>query len=109
MAIIVNVLVKRKILLVPKNRTPLSPYFADTMRKLFKNSMKPHINSIENSVNPDQLIRIHTVFYTTWPCEFIIIDNKNEIQNCINFVYTCPIIGYYHRNFWLVLNEMGPG
>ena len=36
-------------------RTPLSPYFADTMHKLFKNSMRPDINSIENSVDPDQL------------------------------------------------------
>ena len=49
------------ILLVPKNRyctkrTQLSPYFADTKHKLFKTvSMKPDINPIENSVDPDQL------------------------------------------------------
>ena len=36
-------------------RTQLSPYFANTMRELFKNSMKPDINSIENTVEPDQL------------------------------------------------------
>ena len=29
--------------------------FADTMHKLFKNSMKPDIISIEYSVDPDQL------------------------------------------------------
>ena len=44
---------------VPKKdnapRTWLSPNFVDSMLKLFKNSMKPDINSIENSVDPDQL------------------------------------------------------
>ena len=39
--------------------------YADTMHKLFKNSMKPDINSIENGVDPDQLalIRIHSFPY----------------------------------------------
>ena len=32
----------------------LSPYWADTKCKLFENSMKPDINSIENSVDPNQ-------------------------------------------------------
>ena len=35
--------------------THLSSYLADTICNLFKNSMKPDINSIENSVDPDQL------------------------------------------------------
>ena len=59
--------------LVPRTdkqlRYQLSPYFANTMIKLFKNSTRrsrPDINSIENSVDPDQLtsdhlIRIYTV------------------------------------------------
>ena len=38
----------------------LAPYFADTMHKLFINSMKPDINSIENSVDPDQLASSET-------------------------------------------------
>ena len=33
----------------------LITYFVDTMHKHFKNSMKPDINSIENSVDPGQL------------------------------------------------------
>ena len=45
----------------------LSPYFADTMHKLFKNSMEPDINSIENSVEQDQLFSIQN-------CEFIMIN-----------------------------------
>ena len=36
-------------------RTQLSPYFANIIHKFFKNSMKPDIKSIENSVDPDQL------------------------------------------------------
>ena len=60
-------------------RAQLSPYSADTMHELLENSMKPDINSIENSVDPDQLaskrsqlIWINTVFNKTWHCEFII-------------------------------------
>ena len=35
-------------------RTKLSPYIADNMHNLLKkNSIKPDINSIENSVDPD--------------------------------------------------------
>ena len=36
--------------------------YADTMHKLFKNSMKPDTNSIKNSVDPTQLIRSHSFF-----------------------------------------------
>ena len=41
----------------PAQRTQLSPYFADAMHQLFKKqyNRKPNINSIEKSVDPDQL------------------------------------------------------
>ena len=37
-------------------RTKLSSYFADTINKLFKNSMKPDINSIEKSADQAQAL-----------------------------------------------------
>ena len=37
------------------HRAKLSPFFADTIYKLFRNSMEPDINSVENSLDPDQL------------------------------------------------------
>ena len=52
--------------------------------------MKPDINSIENNVDPDQLASADQdphCFPIT--CELIIII-EYEIQNCINFLYTCP-------------------
>ena len=56
---IINVLVKREFYLSQRTdnaqRTLLRLYFADTMHKFLKTSMKPHIYSIENSVNPDKL------------------------------------------------------
>ena len=39
----------------PKEQILHIPFFADTIYKLFKNSMNPDINSIENSVDTDQL------------------------------------------------------
>ena len=55
-------------------RTQISPYFADTMRKVLKHSMKPETNAIENSVDPDQLASDQDphCFYTTWHYKFII-------------------------------------
>ena len=61
-------------------RNQFSPYFDDTMHKLFKNSMKPVINSIENNVQ----LRIHSFLYN------MALLTKNETQNCKNFVKTCP-------------------
>ena len=51
----------------------------------------PDINSLVNSVAPDQLIRIHTVFNAT--CELIII-NQNMEFNILFTLYkfcTCPM------------------
>ena len=53
----------------------------------FKNMIKPDINYWKQCRSRwSQLIRIHTVLYTT--CEFIII-TKYEIQYC-KFILTCP-------------------
>ena len=69
-------------------RTQLSTYFADNMHKLFKICMKPDVNSIENSADPDHLAssaestqnsadpadRDPHCFHTTWHYEFILIN-----------------------------------
>ena len=71
----------------------LISYFTETIYKLFTNSMKPAINSMENSADPDQLtleviqksadspqIRIQSVVHTRWHCEFIIINKKMKYR-----------------------------
>ena len=46
---------QRKYFIFLKKQTMHIPYFADTIYKLFKNSMNPDINSFENSVDTDQM------------------------------------------------------
>ena len=58
-------------------RTQIIPYFADLIYEtLYKKSIKPDINSSENSVDPDKPADQdpHTVFHTTWHCEVMIIN-----------------------------------
>ena len=62
--------------------------------------------SLENSVDPDQLIRIHIVFNTR--CELVII-NQNMKYRIVFTLYIVLVQGQVNRNFQLVLNEMGPG
>ena len=57
--------------------------------------MKPDINSIQNSVDPDQLASEEaswsgSTLFSTQYTKFTTI-KQYEIQNSINFLKTCPI------------------
>ena len=69
--------------------------------------MKPDINFLVNSVDPEQLqlIRIHTVFSAI--CELIIINQNMKYGIFLLNLYI--VYGQVNRNFQLVLNEIGPG
>ena len=79
--------------------------------------MKPDINSLVNSVDPDQLASLlnsvdteassqgSTVFNAT--CELVIINQNMKYRMVLSLhICTCPRKSKY---FQLVLNETGPG
>ena len=54
----------------------------------------------------NQLIRIHIVFNARFELKMI---NQNMKYRIVLTLYIVLIQGQANRNFWLVLNEMGPG
>ena len=55
-----------------------------------------------------QVTRVHTIFHAWhWICDFVIIDKRNEIQNCINFLITCLEQVNRHYNLsWMNLEQV---
>ena len=66
----------------------LSLILLKTIHKLFNKSMKPDINLIENSIDPDQLACSQCFPYNMTLWAHHNLSNK-EILICIYFLYTC--------------------
>ena len=70
----------------------------------YKNSMKPDINSLLNSVHPNQLASNQDPH--CFQCKII---NQNMKYRIVLTLYICTCPRARNINFQFVLNEMGPG